>query len=107
MKRIAIAVVASIVGLAVLAAIPALADVPATGPHVTCPYHDSAVMPDEDMDVWMSSAQHREWMLSEEHSDMHRQMSAGHGMMSAGRGMMGGGGMAGSGGMMGSGPVGR
>lgn len=98
MKRVTITVVAATLGVAVLAAIPALAQNAGPGPAGTCPYHDSAVMPHGDMADWMGSAQHHDWMGSAEHAAMHSSMSAHH-EMDAGN-MMGGGRMMG-------GPAGR
>jgi hypothetical protein len=103
MKRTTIAVVAAALGVAVLAAVPALAQDPEPGPEVTCPYHDSAVMPHDDMADGMGSAQHHDWMASTDHSAMHSSMSAHQEMLGEGN-MMGSGNMMGGDGMMGGSP---
>jgi hypothetical protein len=102
MKRVTIAgVAAAALGVAVLAAVPALALDPEPSPGVTCPYHDSTVMAHDDIADGMGSTQHHDGLGSGDHSAMHGSMSAHHGMM-GGANMMGGG----TNGMMG-GPAGR
>ena len=90
MKRIAfVAAVTVVVGLAAAGTIPALAQAQATRSEVSCPYHDSSVMPPGEMSGWMGSDEHAECMSSPEHGQMHAGMAGSQNMMGAGN-MMGG-----------------
>ena len=88
MKKTAILItVVTVVGLAVMSAIPALAQERNTEPAVTCPYHDRTNMSHEDMEQWMGSSAQDEWMDSAEHPRIHESMM-GTGNMTGGAGNM-------------------
>ena len=84
MKKTAILIaVVTVVGLAVVSAIPALAQERNTEPAVTCPYHDRTNMSHEDMEQWMGSSAHAEWMDSTEHPRIYESMMGAGNMMGA------------------------
>lgn len=104
MKKTSMAIaLAAVIGLT-LAAVPALAagERVANEQSVACPFHDGDAMTYEDMNQWMGSGHHQDWMNSADHDRVHAQMGGMPRMMDGSRvgpgtmsGMMGGGHMAG------------
>ncbi|HEY7822529.1 MAG TPA: hypothetical protein VIG24_06845 [Acidimicrobiia bacterium] len=88
-KRTIVTALAVVFGLALAGAIPALAqNEQPPGPGAACPFHDQEAMSYEDMEEWMGSGAHDEWMNSVNHERMHAaigdmdRMMEGYGAMS-------------------------
>lgn len=104
MKRTTIITLAAMLGLALAGAIPALAQ-EQEGPTPAadaCPYHNGTDMPHDDMESWMGSNAHGQWMQSTEQSRMHESMEESPGIMNGNSMMNGRGSMTDSGSMMGA-----
>ncbi len=82
MRKTAILIaVVTVVGLAVVSAIPALGQERNTEPAVTCPYYHRTNISHEDLEQWMGSSAHNEWMDSAEHPRIHESMMGAGNMM--------------------------
>lgn len=102
MKKTTIVIAVAATLAVALAAFPVLAQTeqPADQPSAECPFHDGESMASQDMEQWMGSPAHDDWMNSADHDRMHAGMGSMEGMM-GGHGP-GPGNMMGHGNMMGS-----
>lgn len=82
MKKTTIVIAVAAALAVALATFPALAQTeqPADQPSAECPFHDRESMTSQDMEQWMGSPAHDDWMNSANHDRMHAAMGNMEGM---------------------------